>query len=115
MTEIEHWHQLTLAEQLGNIGSEIGRAAKWQSINKTRFAGAVSPGLDLLDRTLIDPRWRRQTRRLIELARLRELFAAASDNDRQYHTSLADLEHYCARFALLARSQATVSHPNLTA
>ena len=26
----ERWHTITIAKQLGNIGSEVGRAAKWQ-------------------------------------------------------------------------------------
>jgi hypothetical protein len=33
----ERWQALTLAEQLGNIGSEVGRAAKWQGKDDKSF------------------------------------------------------------------------------
>lgn len=104
MTETERWHTLTLAEQLGNIGSEVGRAATWQGKNQSRFDGAVQRGLDLIGRTLSDPRWLRQPYRLLEIARLRELFAAAVLDDRSYHTTLADLDRYLMHFARVART-----------
>jgi hypothetical protein len=27
---VGRWFEMTLAEQLGNVGSEVGRAIKWQ-------------------------------------------------------------------------------------
>ena len=70
------WFTFTLSQQLGNIGSEFERAAKWVSVNDAvRFEGALARFLELLDLTISDPRWtgfRRQ-----ELLRLREVATGA--------------------------------------
>ena len=52
------WNNLTLMEQLGNIGSEVSRAALSQGKDEGRFQGAVQRGLDLFDLTLADSRWK---------------------------------------------------------
>src|SRR3989344_411372 len=54
----ERWHALSLADQLGNIGSEVGRARTWQGKDEKSFWGAVSRALELLDLTQADPRWK---------------------------------------------------------
>src|SRR3989338_1039762 len=41
----ERWFTLSLAEQLGHIGSEVGKAAKWQSKDEKSFWGAVTRSL----------------------------------------------------------------------
>lgn len=88
----------TLAEQLGNIGSEVSRAIKARSDQK-RFDGAVDRALELFDLTLADPRWRK---RLKEIARARELFCDAILGG-EYGTTLEDLDKYFFYFALAAR------------
>ena len=90
------WSQLSFMEQMGNIGSEVGRACNAQNTNSERFDGAVNRALDLFDMTLTDERWRG---RRFELARARELFCAASLGQDEYKTSLADLERYFMQFA----------------
>lgn len=90
------WGQLSFAEQLGNIGSEVGRARLSQDNNLARFDAAVGRALDLFDLTLEDDRWRG---RRFELARARELFCAASIGQEEYNTSLADLDRYFMQFA----------------
>lgn len=65
------WHTMTLAEQLGNVGSEYERAHRSrQQGDAVRFRNASDRFLELLDLTLADSRWR--GRRLQELARIRE-------------------------------------------
>lgn len=85
------WYQLSLAEQLANIGSEVGRAAKWQGKDERNFDGAVDRALELLDLTLEDLRWRN---RLPELGRLREIFCDGVLGGKEYNTKLSDLENY---------------------
>ncbi len=97
----ERWFTLSLADQLGNIGSEVGRAAKWQHKDETSFWGAVTRGLELLDLTREDPRWRK---RRPELNRARETFADAVLGGAEYNSTLPDLERYFMQFALVARS-----------
>ena len=67
------WHELTLAEQLGNIGSEVSRASKWRGRNEQLATGALERALELLDLTLADPRLRGSVARLREIARAREV------------------------------------------
>ncbi|MDD2731812.1 MAG: hypothetical protein PHI53_01300 [Candidatus Pacebacteria bacterium] len=94
------WNKLSLAEQFANIGAEVGRAAKWQNKDPKIFEGAVLRALELFDLTLEDKRWKG---RLYEIARLRELFLCAVENDKQYNTSLKDLERYFMPFMLCIR------------
>lgn len=95
------WFSLSLAEQLGNIGSEVNRAIRARG-DAQRFDNAVERGLELFDLTLSDPRWRK---RLKEIARARELFCDAAWGNLEYGTSLEDLNTYFYFFAFAARSQ----------
>ena len=95
------WFTLSLMEQLGNIGSEVGRAARSRGDEK-RFEGAVSRALELFHLTISDPRWRG---RLKELTRVRELFCDAVLGGSSYGTSLEDLDKYFYYFAYAARSR----------
>jgi len=96
------WFQLTLEEQLGNIGSEVSRARHWQGRDEKLFWGAVERALELFDLTLADPRWRG---RRWEIARAREVFCDAVYDGQLYKSSLADLQKYFDHFALIARLQ----------
>ena len=60
---------MSLPEQMGNIGSEVGRTVKWMNKNNELFRSAAARALELMDLTITDPRWR--GRRLRELARAR--------------------------------------------
>ncbi|HEY4528561.1 MAG TPA: hypothetical protein VJJ48_01915 [Candidatus Paceibacterota bacterium] len=98
----ERWHTLSLAEQLGNIGSEVGRAAKWQGKDENSFWSAVTRALDLFDLTQTDKRW---INRRSELDRAREVFADAVLGGREYNSFLPDIEGYFMQFALLAQKR----------
>lgn len=95
------WFQMTLAEQLGNIGSEVSRAARQQGKNDELFRGATERALELFDLTLADVRWRG---RLSEIARAREVFCDAAFNGaKEYRAPLKELLRYFDQFALAAR------------
>lgn len=95
------WYQLTLFEQLGNIGSEVSRARRAQGTDAARFQGAVDRALELFDLTLADRRWRG---RLREIGRAREVFCdAAYRSGEEYGSTLSDLERYFDHFAIAAR------------
>ena len=68
------WSKLSLAEQLANVGSEVGRMVRWRDRDARLMNGAFDRALELLDLTLADPRWRN---RLSEISRARELLCAA--------------------------------------
>jgi hypothetical protein len=97
------WFELTLTEQLGNIGSEVSRAARWQGKDERSFMGAVERALELFDLTLGDARWKHRRK---EICRSREVFCDAVLGTNTYHTSLDELNTYFTRFALAARNGA---------
>ena len=89
------WQSLSLAEQLANVGAEVGRMRRPRGAT-----GALERALELLDLTLADARW--QGRRK-EIARARELLCDAADGGREYGTALEDLDRYFLAFAVVAR------------
>ncbi len=93
------WFELSLARQLGNIGSEVYRASRWQKKDERLFWLAVEKALELFDLTLSDSRW--QGRRW-EIARAREVFCDAVYGGQLYKSSFEDLVRYFDYFALAA-------------
>lgn len=94
------WFTLSLMEQLGNIGGEVARAARFQDNNSISFNNAAERALELFDLTLSDNRWRG---RRYEIARAREIFCDAIYGNNSYATSLQDLADYFLPFAYAAR------------
>lgn len=93
------WNTLTLAEQLGNVGSEFGRAlSAKEKGSEERFKNSVSRFYELMDLTVSDNRWRGARRR--ELARVREDAARELTEAKTQPT----LQKYFDQFAFLARS-----------
>lgn len=99
------WHKLTLAEQMGNIGSEVSRASKWQGKDEKLFWSAVERGLELFDLTLQDARWKG---RLYEIARAREVYCDAVYGGVEYNTTFKNLQPYFDQFALVARNKLSI-------
>jgi hypothetical protein len=96
--DAEKWATLSIFEQMGNIGSEVGR-----SMNAIRrgddiaLEGAYRRGLDLIDATVNS--WDSESRKQ-ELLRARELFTYAVECrkvDRQ-------LDNYFMQYAIAARA-----------
>ena len=108
MTEFAHqnlangrWFTLTLCEQLGNVGSEVGRALNWQKNNNPEyFQKAADRALELLDLTVSDPRWRN---RLKEILLSRNLVADYFYGQNEFQETPEKLEKYFHYFAVAAR------------
>ena len=105
MTNIQHqiltngrWHTLTLCQQLGNVGSEVGRAIHAKT--DVEKIAATFRALELLDLTLADQRWHG---RGTEIARAREVVCDYLVGDNEFESTDASLEQYFAHFALAAR------------
>jgi hypothetical protein len=88
------WWTMSVAEQLGNIGSEISRSAKWRSRNPDTARAAFHRALDLFDLTLDDPRHRQSPARLREIARAREVVVDLFDGPNQYGSTFESLQRY---------------------
>ena len=95
------WLTMSLCEQLGNVGSEVGRAAKWQRQgNVISRDKALERAFDLLDMTIADTR---RIKSLKELCRSREVLADTFYGDNQYKDSPEALEKYFYQYAVAAR------------
>lgn len=94
------WFELSLAEQLGNVGSEISRAKKWSEKDENISKNALTRALELMDLTLSDKRWRH---RLKEIARVREVLADLFMGGKEYKSTFEDLDCYFFNFAIVAR------------
>ena len=99
----DSWQKMTIAQQLGNIGSEVSRAKLSQGKNPERFQNAVARALELFDLTLFDPRWKNFHGRLIEIGRMREIFCDAISGGKEYDSTLAGIQKYFDQFALEVR------------
>jgi hypothetical protein len=95
------WFGYTLCQQMGNIGSEVGRAARWQDKDLKLFEGAVFRAIELLDLTLTDPRWKKRFR---EIARARETVCDAFTGGKEYNSKFSELEQYFYHYAYAARN-----------
>lgn len=96
----KRWAQMTMYEQMGNIGSEVGRAlAAKRRGDDLSMQGALYRGLDLIDITA--ELWAMQkSPRTRELLRAREQFAEAIITDKNDDK----LEDYFMYFAIAARA-----------
>ena len=95
------WKTMSLLEQLGNVGSEVGRVSRWQKKDSQACEKAFSRALELLDLTIQDPRW--QGRRK-ELTRVREFLCDAMLGGSVYGSDFVGLDHYFYHFAVAARA-----------
>jgi hypothetical protein len=99
------WKQYSLIEQLGNVGSEVGRTIKWFRKNeKDRFESSFERALELFDLTLADERWKGRRK---EITRAREIFCTLlidPDSVKNLDKELDSLDEYFLQFAIAANS-----------
>jgi len=101
------WRTLTIAEQLGNIGSEVGRALRAKAAgNHDRMWGALARAIELFDLTAADPRWAGRRRK--EILRAREVTCDYLAGDNTYVSTPESLDGYFTAFAVLARQPSQV-------
>lgn len=98
------WFQLSLVEQLANIGSEIERAVLWQKKNLEYSYTAVERALELLSLTLEDEK-NKKFAKLKEIARLKELILDYFYNKNAYNTEETFWQKYFYPFYIAARGK----------
>jgi hypothetical protein len=100
------WKQFSLAEQMGNIGSEVGRAIKlFRKQDEKSFQLAFERALELFDLTLEDDRWKGRRK---EIARSREVFClllTELDSVKDLDKELDSLDEYFLQFGILANER----------
>lgn len=104
----ERWMAFSLMEQMGNVGSEVGRTIRAHaSMTPARFDQALARALELFDLTASDPRWFGARRR--EICRAREEFCRLFFDESVDAGSAAGLERYFLHFAVVANRQHAMS------
>ena len=104
------WAERELLDQLGNIGSEVGRAiASHGRADADRTANAIDRALDLFDATAESLAERHQLQRLQELLRSREVFLGLF-YDNRFDKDAEQLERYFMQFAMAERNMRSRPH-----
>jgi len=86
------WKQLSLLQQMANIGSEVERAINWNEKGNREFARlAAGRALELFDLTLDA---QEKYARKMEIARTRELFADFFYGDNEYKSTKSEWQKY---------------------
>lgn len=99
------WYELTLPEQLANIGSEVHRCIIWFNKDEKRFKSAFERALELFDLTLSDRRWKGRYK---EICRSREYFCSLMVESEKYENpgdELNFLDNYFMQFAVLVNNK----------
>ena len=98
---LDYWSKFTLLEQLGNIGSEVGRSIKAYKNNDTRaFDAALFRALDLFEVTA--KCWvKTYPNRVKEILRAKEEFLRLFFDDN--FEDAENIERYFMYFAYAAR------------
>lgn len=99
---MNNWHSKSIYYQLGNIGSEIGRALKWQKQNADIANRSAYRALELIDWSLAD---RRNISRFKEIARIREVFAETFYGDNSYGETMDTWNKYFYAYSLAANNE----------
>jgi len=96
------WQELSLAEQLANVGAEVGRALRWQEKGNAEYSRlAFERALELIDLTIDDGN---NKNRLKEIIRLREALADYFTAGNSYKQTADSLNNYFYSFNFKART-----------
>jgi hypothetical protein len=95
------WAKMTIFEQMGNIGSEVGRAISAERASDVeRRDGAIARALDLFSATA-ENLASQKSPRLREVLRARDQFLGLFFDDN--FTEADKIENYFMQFAIAAR------------
>jgi hypothetical protein len=96
------WFELSLVEQLANVGSDTDRAIAWRKKGEREYSNqAFERALELLDLTVADPKNRT---RLKELLRVREALVDYFVFDNEYGSTDEFWHNYFFTLLTLQRS-----------
>ena len=97
----ERWQEMTIFEQMANIGAEVGRSINWKKKGVEKmWKNAFYRSLELMDFTIAD---KKHFNSLKELCRMREVWADYIVGDNVYHSTDTQWEKYFYYFNLAAR------------
>jgi hypothetical protein len=95
------WRELSLIEQMANIGSEVFRTIKWRNQKNEKLSSAAfERTLELADLTIDDPK---NIPRLKEITRMREALVDYFMGENEYGSNDKLWENYFLYFNYQAR------------
>ncbi|MCX7878081.1 MAG: hypothetical protein N2510_05490 [Ignavibacteria bacterium] len=98
------WFELSLAEQLANIGSEVSRTFKfYKRGDLEKFKSSFERTLELFDLTMSDKRWKGRRK---EISRSREVFRMfffSTEFLTDINKEMEMFDRYFLQFAVLSR------------
>lgn len=93
------WKTFTLAQQMGNIGSEVYRAIRFKKKNNIEYSkNAAYRALELIDLT-IEAQYKKHS--IKEFTRLREVICDYLLGDNEFHTDESIMKYFDS-FAYMA-------------
>jgi len=101
------WKELSLIEQMANVGSEVERALSWRKRNPEYSRKAFERALELLDLTIAD---QKNVHRLKEILRVREALIDYFVFDNTYGSTDESWKKYFFAFAYAARNKNSQGH-----
>lgn len=100
---VDRWNDMSIFQQMANIGAEVGRTIKWKKKGKTeRSKQAMYRTLELIDFSVADPG---NTSSLKEILRLREVFLDYVIGDNAYKSTEQSWDRYFYFFTIAARRE----------
>ena len=98
--DLKEWQKASLAQQMADIGSEVGRAINWRNKNNKNYSGlAFKRALELIDASLIG----KSASQLKEILRAREVFTDFFVGENSFNSTEESWNKYFLQFNLLAR------------
>ncbi len=97
------WTQMSLSEQMANIGSEISRALNWKRKNNEKYCQkSVIRALELISLTIDNTTVKSHFK---EITRLREVILDYFYGPNEFSSSDISLEKYFNHFGYAARNK----------
>ena len=104
LSESSRWQQMSFAQQMANVGSEVFRAGKWKAKGKAdRAQLAADRALELLDFTISASQ--KSGLPLRELVRLREVLCDFFYGENLFGSTTKSLNKYFEPFSFKASQQ----------
>ncbi len=96
------WNKMSLARQIGNIGSEVSQAFYWKDKKEEKGKQLANRTLELFDATIDDNRWHNQ---LTEILKMRSVFCDTYFQLGNFNVSEKSINNYFIPFAMVANSK----------
>lgn len=99
----DKWASMTIFDQMGNIGSEVGRSIKAQkSDDQQAFEAAVTRAIDLFDATIEDLLVKK-SQRIREVLRAKDQYLTSIYGTNRPLDATDSIERYFTQYAIAAR------------